>query len=44
LSKDDGPLPLGTRVRVASVVGTRVIVEPIGDDTSASQINREDAT
>jgi membrane protein implicated in regulation of membrane protease activity len=44
LSKDGGPLPAGTRVRVASVVGTRVIVEPAGGETSAAEINREDAT
>jgi hypothetical protein len=31
-------------VRVASVVGTRVIVEPVGGETSAAEINREDAT
>ncbi len=33
LSKDDEPLPVGTRVRVAAVVGTRVVVEPIGRPT-----------
>ena len=44
LSKDGAPLRAGTRVRVASVVGTRVIVEPIGDPTAESESNREDAT
>ena len=29
LSKDNDPVPAGTRVRIAAVVGTRVVVEPI---------------
>jgi membrane protein implicated in regulation of membrane protease activity len=44
LSKDDASLPAGTRVRVASVIGTRVLVEPIGDAAAETEINREDAT
>jgi membrane protein implicated in regulation of membrane protease activity len=44
LSKDDAPVPAGTRVRVATVVGTRVVVEPIGGATAATESNREDAT
>jgi membrane protein implicated in regulation of membrane protease activity len=28
LSREDAPIPAGTRVRVTAVVGTRVIVEP----------------
>ena len=44
LGKDDAPLPAGTRVRVASVVGTRVVVEPVGDTAAESRSNREDAT
>jgi membrane protein implicated in regulation of membrane protease activity len=44
LGKDDAALPIGTRVRVAAVVGTRVIVEPVGGATPATESNREDAT
>ena len=44
LCKDDASLPAGTRVRVASVIGTRVLVEPIGGAAAETEINREDAT
>ena len=44
LSKDDERLTIGTRVRVAAVVGTRVVVEPIGRADANTDINREDAT
>ncbi len=44
LSKDDERLTVGTRVRVAAVVGTRVVVEPIGRADANTDINREDAT
>ena len=44
LSKDDEHLPVGTRVRIAAVVGTRVVVEPIRPADANTDINREDAT
>ncbi len=44
LSKDDEALPVGTRVRVAAVVGTRVVVEQIRPADANRDINREDAT
>lgn len=44
LSKDDEHLPVGARVRIAAVVGTRVVVEPIGRADANTDINREDAT
>jgi membrane protein implicated in regulation of membrane protease activity len=44
LSKDDEPVPAGTRVRVATVVGTRVVVEPLGGTARATEPNREDVT
>jgi membrane protein implicated in regulation of membrane protease activity len=44
LSKDHTRVPAGTRVRVAAVVGTRVLVEPIPGPSSATDINLEDAT
>ena len=43
LSKDDEIVPVGTRVRVAAVVGTRVVVEPVGPADSNLETNREDA-
>lgn len=33
---DDGPMPEGARVRVTSVQGTRVVVEPVESDESDS--------
>ena len=44
LSKDDLHLAAGTRVRIAAVVGTRVVVEPIRPADANKDINREDAT
>jgi membrane protein implicated in regulation of membrane protease activity len=44
LSKDDKHLAAGTRVRIAAVVGTRVVVEPIKPADANKDINREDAT
>jgi membrane protein implicated in regulation of membrane protease activity len=44
LSKDDAHLAAGTRVRIAAVVGTRVVVEPIKPADANKDINREDAT
>jgi membrane protein implicated in regulation of membrane protease activity len=44
LSKDDELIPAGTRVRVAAVIGTRVLVEPIPGPSSATDTNLEDAT
>jgi membrane protein implicated in regulation of membrane protease activity len=44
LSKDEEPLAVGTRVRVAAVVGTRVVVEPILPAGTNADTNREDAT
>ena len=44
LSKSDEQLPAGTRVRVTAMVGTRVVVEPIGAAGAAAENNREDAT
>jgi membrane protein implicated in regulation of membrane protease activity len=43
LSKDDEHLRVGTRVRIAAVVGTRVVVEPIRPADASTDINREDA-
>lgn len=43
LGKGDERIPVGTRVRVDAVVGTRVVVEPIGPP-AAPDFNREDAT
>jgi membrane protein implicated in regulation of membrane protease activity len=48
LSKDDEPLAVGTRVRVAQMIGTRVLVEalhrPAPDTTGDRTSDREDAT
>ena len=43
LSKDNDPVPAGTRVRIAAVVGTRVVVEPIppGDPDQGHQRGRD---
>jgi hypothetical protein len=44
LSKDHTRVAAGTRVRIAAVVGTRVVVEPIAGPSPATDINLEDAT
>ena len=33
-ASDDVPVPVGTRVRIMSVQGTRVVVEPVETDES----------
>lgn len=42
LSSNDETLPIGTRVRIASMIGTRVVVEPISVD-DATRSNPADA-
>lgn len=44
LSNEEEPLPVGTRVRIASVIGTRVLVERLSQPTSETEPNREDAS
>jgi membrane protein implicated in regulation of membrane protease activity len=44
LSKDHTRVPAGTRVRIAAVVGTRVVVEPIAGHSPSTDVNLEDAT
>ena len=44
LSKGNERVAAGTRVRVAEVVGTRVVVEPLDRPTSTTETNREDTS
>ena len=44
LSKDDEHVAAGTPVRIAAVIGTRLVVEPIRPAAPDSESNKEDAT
>ena len=44
LCRGDETLPVGTKVRIASVIGTRVVVEPIrADDAAGTNTKEKDA-
>lgn len=43
LSRDDAPISTGSRVRITSVVGTRVVVERVAESSPDTRPNREDA-
>jgi membrane protein implicated in regulation of membrane protease activity len=44
LSDEEEPLTVGTRVRISSVIGTRVLVERLSRQVPETKPNREDAT